>query len=91
MATTREKILATAAAHGWRVHRLPDNYYELIELRRTRREGGRQRTEYVTFGCDVLDRLIHVAWAPRLDGIDGRSPRRDRLAWTLQKLSEVDR
>lgn len=91
MATAREKILATAAAHGWHVHELPEDGWQTIKLRRVRRENGHQRTEYLHFMCDFQGRLVDVSWAPRLDGFNGRSPSRARLTWTIQKLSEVGR
>jgi hypothetical protein len=87
--TAREQVLAAATAHGWRVHHQPaEGWTGQHELRRTRRHGGRQRTEYVTFSCDVLDRIVWVTWSPGMDGINARSPRNHKLAWTLRKLSD---
>jgi hypothetical protein len=88
--TARVRILAVAAKQGWRVHKQPAREGCLGEyvLRRVRREGRRQRTEYVRFTCDVLGRVIDVAWAPGLDGVDGRSPRVNKFGWTIRKLRE---
>lgn len=84
----RERVLVTAAQQGWRVHEDPANAWDATEFRRTHRDRDGQRTEYLRIVYSVSDQVIHVSWAPRLDGIDGRSARRDKLAWTLRKLSE---
>jgi hypothetical protein len=87
--TAREQVLAAAAAHGWCVHHQPaDGWTGEHELRRARRGHGSQRTEYVTFTGDVLDRLVWVTWSPRLGGMNARSPRNHKLAWTLGKLAD---
>jgi hypothetical protein len=86
--TSREKIIDAAQQAGWTVHAQPDpDRFGFTELRRTYREHGHQRTEYVTLDCGVRGGIIAITWAPGLDGFGAKSPRRDKLAWALAKIN----
>jgi hypothetical protein len=83
----REEFLAAARECGWKVYRdLRQDLVGTVEVRRVVRSGGRQRTEYMRVRDDSMGRFVEVTWAPSLDGVDARSPVRDKRAWALSKI-----
>lgn len=86
--TGTEDLRAAAAANGWRVHAEPEpGCAGSIQFRR--RNG--RKTEYIRVELDAHGRVSNVTWSPGLDGIGARRPRRDRRAWTLDRLKEARR